>query len=158
STGASQFDIGFRGWQHQLAIDSVADTTGQDVLLNGFASDTTYMLIAKISGNGSGANTISASLFASGATIGDFTSPSFQWMLTAQSSAAFNPVITDIQFTSNAGANYTVSNVWIGSAAALTAPIMDPIWEAEVPEPTSFALAILAGTIGISFRRRNVQP
>src|SRR5262249_19636827 len=111
SAGASQFDISFRGFTRQFGIDSIADTTGQDVFASGFASDTTYMLIAKISGNGSGANTIYASLFAVGDTIGNFTAAGFQWMLTAQGSASFNPTITDIQFTSNASANYTVSNV-----------------------------------------------
>jgi hypothetical protein len=61
-------------------------------------------------------------LFAVADTIGNFTDPSFQWMLTAQGSASYNPTITDIQFTSNAGANYTVSNVWIGDAASILPP------------------------------------
>jgi hypothetical protein len=124
STGVSQFDIGFRGLTHQFGIDSVADATGQDVLGSGFGSDTTYMLIAKISGNSSSANTMYASLFAAGATIGNFTDPSFQWMLTAQGSASFNPTITDIQFTSYAGANFTVSNVQIGDAATMLPPTL----------------------------------
>src|SRR4029079_15648514 len=119
SSGASQFDIAFKGLTHQFGIDSVADVSGQDVLAGGFASDTTYMLIAKISGNGSGANTMYASLFDVGDTIGNFTDAGFQWMVTAQGSASFNPTVTAIKLTSNAGANYTVSNVWIGSAAAM---------------------------------------
>jgi hypothetical protein len=43
-------------------------------------------------------------------------------MLTAQGNASYNPIITDVQFTSRAGANFTVSNVWIGNAAALVPP------------------------------------
>jgi hypothetical protein len=154
SSGASQFDIAFRGLQHQFAIDSVADTTGQDVSANGFASDTTYMLIAKISGNGAGANTMRASLFAVGDTIGNFTDPSFPWMLTAQSSASFNPLITDIQFTSNAGANYTVSNLWIGSAAVMLPTGGSGSTLPAVPEPAGFfslfAVAIFTAAVSRS--------
>ncbi len=58
-----------------------------------------------------------ASLFASGATIGNFADPSFPWMLTAQGSAGYDPVITQLQFRSLYEASYTVRNVWIGTAA-----------------------------------------
>ena len=85
----------------------------------GFASDTTYLFLAKISGNGEGANTIQASLLPSGSVVPNFTQPEFQWMLTAQGGAGFNPVITDLQFVSQAEANYTVSNVWVGNAATM---------------------------------------
>lgn len=119
STGVSQFDFALRGLQHQFAIDSVADATGQDMSAAGFAADTTYMFVGKIAGNGAGANTMQASLFPTGAVVANFTDPEFQWMLTAKSSSSYNPTITDLQFTSQAGANYTVSNVWIGSAATM---------------------------------------
>ena len=65
-----------------------------------------------------------ASLFASGAVVADFTDPNFQWMLTAQGNAGYNPVITDLQFTSRSDANYTVSNVWIGNAATILPPTL----------------------------------
>ncbi len=113
-----------RGLQQQFAIDSVADTTGQDVSAGGFSANNTYLFVGKISGNGSGANTMQASLFPTGAVVANFTDPSFQWMLTAQGSAGYNPVITDLQFTSRAEANYTVSNVWIGNAATILPPTL----------------------------------
>ena len=78
----------------------------------------------KISGNGSGPNTLEASLFPSGSMVANFTDPNFQWMLTAQGSAGFNPLITDLQFTSSGVANYTVSNVWIGDAATMLPPTL----------------------------------
>jgi hypothetical protein len=147
SSGARQFDIAFRGLTHEFGIDSLADAAGQDALGSGFASDTTYMLIAKISGNGAGANTMYASLFAIGHTIGDFTDSGFQWMLTAQGSASFNPMVIDVQFTSNAGANYTVSNVWIGSAAVMLPAAGSDAADsllAAIPEPTSCLLLLSA--------------
>jgi hypothetical protein len=156
SSGASQFDIAFRGLTHQFWIDSVADATGQDVSAAGFASDTLYMLIAKISGNGSGANTMYTSLFAVGDTIGNFTDAGFQWMLTAQGSASFNPTITGIQFTSNAGANYTVSNVWIGSAATMLPAAgsgASANLPASVPEPAG-CLLLLSALAMLAPRRR----
>jgi MprA protease rhombosortase-interaction domain-containing protein len=124
SGGATQFDFALRGQQHQFAIDSVADAAGQDVAAGGFASDTTYMFVGKISGNGSGANTMQASLFASGSVVANFTDPGFQWMLTATGSAGFNPVITKLQFTSQSVGNFTVSNVWIGGAATMLPPTL----------------------------------
>jgi hypothetical protein len=65
-----------------------------------------------------------ASLFASGAVVADFTDPNFEWMLTAQGTAGYNPVITDMQFTSRSDANFTVSNVWIGNAATILPPTL----------------------------------
>jgi hypothetical protein len=119
ASGVNQFDFTLRGFQHQIAIQSQADISGQDVFAGGFASDTTYLVVGKLSGNGTAANTMQASLFASGAVVGNFTTPGFQWMLSAQGSAGYNPIITDIQFSNPSAANYTVSNVWIGSGAAL---------------------------------------
>ena len=117
--GTIQYDLALKGSNHTFGIDSVADTAGQDVAAGGFASDTTYLFLAKISGNGEGANTIQASLLPSGSVVPDFTQPEFQWMLTALGGAGFNPVITDLQFISQAEANYTVSNVWVGNAATM---------------------------------------
>jgi hypothetical protein len=124
SAGASQFDFAFRGLQQQFAIDSVADVTGQDVSAGGFSANNTYLFVGKISGNGSGATTMYASLFASGAVVADFADPSFQWMLTAQGSPGFDPLITGLQFTSQSVANYSVSNIWIGTAAAILPPTL----------------------------------
>jgi hypothetical protein len=124
SSGATEFDFAFRGLSQQFAIDSVADTAALDISSAGFASNTTYLFVGKISGNGSAANKMQASLFSTGAVVADFTNPDFPWMLTAQSSASYNPLITDLQFTSRAEANFTVSNVWIGSAAAILPPTL----------------------------------
>jgi hypothetical protein len=122
STGATQFDFAIRGLQQQFAIDSVADTTGQDVSMSGFAPNTTYLFVGKISGNGRNANKMQASLFPTGAVVANFTDPMFSWMLTASSSSTFNPVITDLQFTSQTDSSFTVSNVWIGDALAMLPP------------------------------------
>jgi len=42
-----------------------------------------------------------------------------------RANAGYNPVITDLQFTSRSDANYTVSNVWIGTAATIFAADAD---------------------------------
>ncbi len=119
-----EFDFAFHGLQQQFSIESVADAAGQNVFGAGFAANTTYMFVGKISGHGAGANTLQASLFAFGAVVANFTDPGFQWMLTAMSGAGYNPVITDLQFTSRAETNYTVSNVRIGSAATMLPPTL----------------------------------
>jgi hypothetical protein len=119
SGGGRQFDFAILGSQQKLAIDSLVDTAGQDASVSGFTSNNTYLFIAKISGNGAAANTMQASLFPTGSVVANFTDPSFQWMITAQGSAVYNPLIAGIQFTSNQDANFTVSNVWIGNAAAI---------------------------------------
>ncbi len=123
ASGQNQFDFAFHGQQQEFAIRSQADTAGEDVASDGFAPDTTYLFVGKIAGNGSGANTMQASLFANGATVGRFIDPGFEWMLTADSSAGFNPLITQLQFTSLFEANYTVSNVWIGDAHDFFTPL-----------------------------------
>jgi hypothetical protein len=115
--GASQFDFTFRGQQQEFAIQSQADAGGQDVTAGGFSPDTTFLFVGKIAGNGTGANVMQASLLASGMAVGNYADPAFPWMLTAQGSAGFNPLLTQLQFTSQYEANYTVSNVWIGTAA-----------------------------------------
>jgi GH18 family chitinase len=125
SAGATQFNLEFRGLQQSMSINSVADTTGQDVVAGGmFGSNATYLVVGKISGNGSGANKLQASIFGNGAVVADFTNPDFQWALTAEGSAGFNPLITDLQFTTRAEANYTVSNLWVGNAATIMPPTL----------------------------------
>jgi hypothetical protein len=117
SAGVNQFDFSFRGQQQQFAIESQADAAGQDVSAAGFAANATYLFVGKIAGNGAAANTMQASLFANGATVGNFASESFPWAITAEGSPGFNPLISQLQFTSLYEGSYTVSNVWIGSAA-----------------------------------------
>jgi hypothetical protein len=77
STGATQFDFALLGLQQQFAIDSVADTIGQDVARSGFSANTTYLFVGKISGNGRNANTMQASLFPTGSAVANFTDPMF---------------------------------------------------------------------------------
>jgi hypothetical protein len=117
SAGVNQFDFAFRGQQQQFGIESQPDAAGQDVFNTGFAPNATYLFVGKIAGNGAGANTMQAALFANGANVNNFASASFPWTVTAEGSAGFNPLISQLQFTSQYEANYTVSNVWVGSAA-----------------------------------------
>jgi hypothetical protein len=123
AVGQNQFQFVFRGQQQEFAIESQADTAGDDVTAGDFAPDATYLFVGKIAGNGSGANTLHASLFAGDSVVGRFVNPGFEWMLTADGSAGFDPIITQLQFTSLFEANYTVSNVWIGAAHDFFAPV-----------------------------------
>jgi Glycosyl hydrolases family 18/Dockerin type I domain len=116
AAGQAQFDFSFLGQQEEFSIRSQADAAGEDVSANGLVADTTYMFVGKIDGNGGEPNLLQASLFPNGSNVGNFTDPSFPWMLTAQGSARFNPLVTQLQFKSLFEANYTVSNVWIGPA------------------------------------------
>jgi hypothetical protein len=122
--GTEQFNLGLHGSSHQLHLEHVVDVFGQDAITGGFNSDATYLVIGKISGNGAAANLLQASIFASGSIVANFTDPGFQWMLSAESSPGFSSVITDVQFRSLAEANYTVSNLWVGSGASLIAPTL----------------------------------
>jgi hypothetical protein len=112
--GVSQYDFSFHGQQTAFSIRSQADVAGEDVQADGFAADAAYLFVGKISGNGVGANTLQASLFASGANVGNFADPEFQWMLTATGGVGFNPLITDLQFNSLFEGSFTVSNLWVG--------------------------------------------
>lgn len=127
--GVNLFDFTVRGSQQQVAINSQADAGGQDVAAGGFLSNTTYMVVGKISGNGDGANKMQASWFASGSSVDNFANPSFPWMLTAESSAGFNPTIEQLQFTSAYVGNFTVSNVWLGDADSFFDPT--PAWSGD---------------------------
>jgi hypothetical protein len=60
-------------------------------------------------------------------------------MLTATGAGSYNPLITGLQFTSFADSNFTISNLWLSTAA--------------VPEPAS-GLALLAGG-GLLLSRRH---
>jgi hypothetical protein len=142
--GVDQFDVVLRGLQADLSILNEADAAGQDVSVSGGASGSTYFIVGKISGNGSGANSLHVSAYLSGSNIGDFTLPGFTWSLNANSSAGYNPVITDVQFTSLADTSFTISNLWIGEASTMA-----------VPEPASASLLALAALIGCSRRRAN---
>jgi hypothetical protein len=117
SAGENQFDFAFRGKQHQFAIENQADAAGQDVASGGLSSNATYLFVGRIDGNGEGANVVQASLFGAGSTVGNFAGDDFDWAITAEGSAGFNPLITQLQFTSLHEAHYTVSNVWVGTAA-----------------------------------------
>ncbi|HJQ80928.1 MAG TPA: hypothetical protein VJ828_13270, partial [Lacipirellulaceae bacterium] len=122
AAGQNQFQFAFHAQQQQFAIENQADAAGDDVAAGGFAPDTTYLFIGKIAGNGGGASTLQASLFANGSIVGRFIDPGFAWMLTASGGAGFDPTITQLRFTSLFEANYTVSNVWIGGAHDFFAP------------------------------------
>ena len=124
STGANDFDFTIRGLQQQFGIESAADLAGDDVYRRRLHVQQRVLFVGKFSGNGTDANTMQASLFPTGTLVANFTDPAFQWMLTAHSSASFNPVITGLQFTSLAEGNFTVSNVWIGDAASILPPTL----------------------------------
>ncbi|HEX8524032.1 MAG TPA: glycosyl hydrolase family 18 protein [Tepidisphaeraceae bacterium] len=141
AAGVNQFDFTLKGLEQLLGINSQADATGQDVSLGGFGTNTTYLLVGKLAANGNGANTLQASIFPSGSVVGNFTSPSFAWMLTALGSANYNPIITSILFSTPAEANYTVSNLWLGTAATM------------VPEPGMVGVAAV-GLMALRGRRR----
>jgi hypothetical protein len=115
--GLVAYDFAFFGQQTEFGIRSQVDSLGVDITADGFAANETFLFVAKISGNGTDANQLQASLFATGSTVGNFTDPDFQWMLSADGGTGYNPTITDLQFTSLFDANYTVSNVMVGSAA-----------------------------------------
>ncbi|WP_428304960.1 glycosyl hydrolase family 18 protein [Lacipirellula sp.] len=124
SANSVQYDFSFHGQQTDFSIRSQADAAGDDVTADGFAADATYLFVGKISGNGTAANTLQASLFAYGSNIGNFTDPQFQWMLTANGGAGFDPVITQLQFKSSAEGNFSVSNLWVGQESSFfAAPI-----------------------------------
>jgi len=133
SSGADQFDFSILGLSQQLSILSQADAAGQDISMSGFSSNATYLIVGKLSGNGAAANSMQASLFANGANVSDFTSPSFPWMLTALSTAGYNPIVTSVEFTSPAEADFTVSNLWIGNAATIPEPSLGLICMAALP-------------------------
>jgi len=122
SAGMSQFDFTFRGTQQQFGIQSQADAAGQDVFANGFAADKTYLLVGRIAGNGTGANTMQATLFSGGTAVGNITAPDFPWMLSAESSFGYDPILSQLRFRSLCEGNFTVSNIWIGQAADFLPP------------------------------------
>lgn len=115
--GDNQFDIALHGLQQTVSIRSQSDTTGDDVQTTGFAPDTTYMLVGRIQGNGGAANSIAVSLLPPGGEIGNFASDSFTWDITATSTPGFDPTITQLELQSLFEGNFTVSNVWTGTAA-----------------------------------------
>jgi hypothetical protein len=119
AAGTNQFDFALFGSQSEFGIRSQADAAGADVTSAGFAANTTHLLIGKITANAAGENIFQMSLLPSGSAIGDFTNPAFNWALTAESSADFNPTITEIAWRSPYTANFTVSNVWLGDAGDL---------------------------------------
>lgn len=122
AAGDNQFDFTFFGLQEQFAIRNQADLGGADAAGDGFEPDATYLFVGKILGNGLEANTIEASLFAEGATIDNFADAGFDWMIAAEGSESFNPVIAQVQFESLYESNYTVSNVWVGTASDFALP------------------------------------
>jgi len=152
AAGVNQFDVTFFGRQQKFAVQSEADVTGDTVAATGLLPNSVYMFVAKLTGNGLDSNTMQATLIPSGSTVGDFTSPSFTWMLTAHSSAGFNPVITGLQWLAAPDANYTVSNIWIGDAATFFGSGSGGSFTA-VAEPSSLLLAgILIPLVSVAAR------
>ncbi len=60
-------------------------------------------------------------LFPNGSSVGNYAADDFDWTLTSTGSLGFDPTLTTLQFQSLYEANYTVSNVWLGTAAELFA-------------------------------------
>jgi hypothetical protein len=120
--GVNQFDFALNGSTHQLSILSEADAAGQDQSTGGFNANTTYLLVGKLSPNGSGANLLQASIFPTSVTVGDVTAPNYVWMLSALGSNGYNPPLTGLQITSPAEGNFTLSNIWIGTTGMIPEP------------------------------------
>ncbi|MCA9230766.1 MAG: glycoside hydrolase family 18 protein [Planctomycetales bacterium] len=132
AAGADQFNIALSGLSGEVAINSLADPSGDDVSFAGFfLPDTTYLFVGKISGNGGGANQLQLSFFPEGSSVGDFTGASFPWLLTANSSVGFDPVVTDLQLVSLYEANYTISNIQIGAASHFFGPPLEGDFDAD---------------------------
>jgi hypothetical protein len=122
TVGVSEFAFTLDGLQQKFGIDSKGALGAADTSTLGFTANTTYMFVGRISGSADGPATLSASLFAPGSVVADFTNPDFQWMLTTQGSSQLSISLSDLQIMSRAEANFTVSNVWIGSASAILPP------------------------------------
>ena len=90
----------------------------------GFAAELDVFVCRQDIGQRHGREHDAGVALSNGSVVANFTDPGFAWMLTAQGSAGYNPMITDLQFTSRAEANYTISNVWIGDAAAILPPTL----------------------------------
>ncbi|MFO0789495.1 MAG: glycosyl hydrolase family 18 protein [Pirellulales bacterium] len=124
SGGSTEFNLAFYGLQQQFAIETPNDGAADNVTGTGFGANATYLLVGKISGNGTGGNTLQASLFPPGSLVANFTDPGFAWMLTAHGSAEYNPQLTGLKILSSADSSFTVSNVWIGNAATMLTPTL----------------------------------
>lgn len=114
--GAPALEYAVEGSSGEFSIQNIADPAGDDVSATEFASDETFLLIGKLSGNSGGAYTLEASLMSSSDHVADFTQASFPWSLTAQGSSGFHPTISDLRIESLFQTNFTVSNLQIGSA------------------------------------------
>ncbi|TWU22796.1 glycosyl hydrolase family 18 protein [Bythopirellula polymerisocia] len=130
AAGTNQFDVSISGMSGQVGINSRADVGGDNDSLGGFLPDTTYLVIGKITGSESNANTLELSFLSEGSSVGNFTDSTFPWMLSAQSSIGFDPLISHLQLVSLYEANYTVSNIQIGPASHFF----------ETPQPGDFDL------------------
>ena len=112
------------GLQQQFGIDSVADATGQDVAAGGFTSNDLPVYrqdFGKRQRREYDAGVAVSDGVCRSAISPTRISPGCSRHI---GSGGFNPTITDLQFTSDAGANYTVSNVWIGDAATILPPTL----------------------------------
>ena len=117
-----EYELTLSGKQEELKIGSLFDPDGESLTSGGFAPNTTYLFVGKLSGNGADANMLQASLLPSGSVVGNFTDPSFPWMLTAHGGAGYNPILTQLQFRSTFEGNFTVGNLWLGNATAFFTP------------------------------------
>jgi hypothetical protein len=113
--GDQQFGFSFRGAQQEFSIQSQPGLS--PAATGGFLPNTTYLVVGRIIGDSAAGNTLQAAWFSPGSEVDDFTRPGFDWMLTAHSDVGFDPLITQVRFTSPYQANYTVSNLWIGAAS-----------------------------------------
>lgn len=120
--GANQFDFSFHGLQQEFRINSQEDDGGEDVATTGFSANSTFLFVGKIAGHGAAPNTLQASLFASGSTIGNFTRGDFPWMLSAESSAGFDPTLARLRWSSLFEGSFTVSDLQLGPASTFFTP------------------------------------
>lgn len=111
---------GFAGQAILLAHDDQGTQFGST---GGFASDTSMMVIGKLSASTENGSQLQLSLVPNGGVVENFTAPDYPWQAAVTGTWADQPMLSSIELESLFAGNFTVSNLWLGSAVDFFQPM-----------------------------------
>jgi len=120
--GTAPIEILLNGFSSQAILLAHDDQGTQFGSTGNFTADSTMMVIGKISNTPETGAQLQLSLVPSGGVVDDFTASDYPWQTAVSGTWADQPILSALELESSYEGNFTVGNLWLGSATDFFTP------------------------------------